>query len=167
MKNKELLSFFYVLERIRPELEGRIFNHAVILNHEKAEPYAAALLKAKEPKSEYKKYIEEKEKIKQQYAVKDDKGKYMLRTEADEMGIERKLYTIPGADDPNSNFNKEIQALNEEYKDVILENEEMLKEWEGELLEQESSFKAETIPFDEFPDNINQYELRGLKQMIE
>lgn len=167
MKNRELLELNNGLQRLRKDLPGRVFNHAVVLNKQKISPLISALNAAKKPSEKMNEYLQKFEELKKEYAKKDEKGNPVIRQGIDPMtGANTFFYDIPDNEDPHSEFVQKRNTLYEEYKEVIDAHTKVLQEWSEELLDKESEFQPTFINLSDVPDDIHTDEMEGIIYII-
>ena len=167
MKNSEVLEFAQCLNGLRSDLTGRLFTHAVVLNQQKIEPFVKALEAARKPSDKMQEYLDQFEKLKIKYAIKDATGQPLVKTQKDPLsGRDLTFYDIPSSEDPHSEFTQERNDLYNIYKKFIDENTKMIEEWVEKLLSKASEFKPTMIDLSDIPDLVNTQEMRNLIHMI-
>lgn len=168
MKNRELLELNNGLMRLRKDLTGRVFNHAIVRNRQKIGPFVEALNAAKKPDEKMDEYLQKFEELKKEYARKDEHGNPIIRKGIDPMtGENTFFYDIPDNENPHSEFIRKRNIIYEEYKETIDGYNKVLQEWSDVLLDEESEFVPTMIRIEDVPEDIHTDEMDGIIYIID
>jgi hypothetical protein len=99
---------------------------------------------------EVKEFIQKREELAKEYAVKDSKGNF--KTMLDENS--RRIYVIPDMDDLNSPYRKRLKELEETFAKDVKDHEEKVRKYNEEFLLDDSEFKPFMIDI----ELLEQYE---------
>ena len=136
-------------------LKGSKFSFTISKNKEVIKPIIDKLNKLIKQSDKFKEFDKKRVDINKKYAKLDEKGNPELLNEQ---------YQI--LDDKKEDFNKEIDALKEEYKDTVKEREDQKKELEV-FLKEEITLDFKTIPLSIIPEDINVDEMDILTPLVE
>lgn len=125
------------------------FLYAVAKNISKLESIQKTLQKVIEEKAEFKKFLEERDQVNKQFAIKDDDGQPKLK-ETFFNGQMQMSYVIDGIDSPESPYSTKVTALKKKYKAEIEERDKQIDRY-NELIKSESEFVPFMISIDEVP----------------
>jgi len=168
MTNREcldMLGALHLMDQVSPALLHVRLAYAVAKNKRKLseiEEDIKALLKQSEG---YSKFIDEKTKLLQKHAERDDKDRPVTKIiNSIEGPIEN--YTLRGGSGPGSPFAKDLEKLKLKHKKEIEEREEQVKKY-NQFLEEKSDFDPHMITEDLLPEKgIPQAAMNGLIFMI-
>jgi len=149
MNRNDLAKITNVLNDVLLKCKKVKLNDLFITNVNKIEPILTSVKKSINISEEYKEYDTKRVDLCKKLALKDENNKPILKDGVFD-GLEN-----------NVEFNKEIEALDLEYKDCIKENEQMWKEY-SELMNEEIEFVFELIDINLIPDDL----IDGKQQLV-
>ena len=150
MKNKDLFKLQNALNNVGRHT-GAKFIYSVAKNLKMLESETQNILKAVAPSKEYQEYDKKRVEICMKHA-EDDNGKPKF-VDGNFIIKDRKK------------FDKEIEQLREEYKDVLKEHDKKVEEYK-EFLEEESDYKPYQVSKDDLPPELTANELAGIFDLI-
>jgi hypothetical protein len=156
MKRKELYDIQDQLQKVK--MSGRTFTFIIADNKKRISDAIGEMEKQKEPSKEFKDHLQEVEKLKKQFSLKDHIGRPAMKPGNYPNGQPGMFYTIPGSEDPESEFRKVLKTHEIENKDSILGQEEKEKNYWDVYLEQdlEKEFEFRKVKYSEVPKEIPQ-----------
>jgi len=161
MLKKEVVALYQGLNRVG-NLSGVKFAYAVSRNLAILKPEIEALEKITEPTDEYKKFDEERVKLVEKFALKDDKGKAKMVSMKENPQLTE--YVV----DPlkQEELNKEFEDLKNEYKEAVEGRENQIKEY-NELLNTESEIQLHKISQSEVPNQITASQMNSIFAIVD
>ncbi len=136
MTNEQVILMYEGLKRVDdPEMEPKV-NYAVSRNIKLLEPIVDAIRSIADPKKEFKDYVKKQQDINVKHAKKDEKGDPKTYIEEIAGGRGRSVYDIPGKNDPNSSYSKEMKKLSDEYKDAIEKRKKQIEDYNSMVKEE-------------------------------
>jgi len=164
MKGTDIYKFLEGLEMCA-EYKGNRFTFAVTENKMILRDKIKAMEKAQEPDLEFKHFQDELEVLYKKHAEKDDKGN--PKTRMLRIGRTRKStqYIIPGMNDPESEYEKELAALKEKHSEAFQAQEVKEKEYQ-EFLEEDIEVTITKIHVDKVPNDLPQFIMEQIRWMV-
>lgn len=157
MKNKDLVTLFMGINNVM-SLNGVVFGYALNKNLAILKPEIEALQKALAGSKEFEEYNQKRIEIVKKYALKDDKGDFILIGQGNE-----KSYDVGANGDV---VESEVAPLKEEYKDAIAGYQKQIDEYNA-LLEKEADIKLYKVKMEDVPKEITGKQLEGIFEIIE
>lgn len=158
MKNYEIVYLANALKKVDAPVMGGWFNYAVSDATKKAEDIAENIMAAIVPDEEYSKYEERMNLLREEHSEKDENGNSIF-TQLDN-GLRQ--YSIPVANDPESDFMKSFHKLKEVYKEAIAQREKQL-----EFLEEENKdFEPLEITYKDLPDGLSRQDMNAVYMIM-
>lgn len=147
MKNLKILWVYNNLNLLR-DLEGVDFHFEISMNKKSMEPVVESLEEARKPKDKWLEFDKKRLEINEKHANKDDKGKAVL------LDLDNGLsqYDIPRS--KQKVFDKEIEDLRKEYKEVIEARTKQIEDYQKKLEEENKTFRPSLFSKDIIPKNI-------------
>ena len=136
-------------------LKGAKFTFTINRNRQAIKPMAKKVNEMVTMSESFKEFDKKRVEINEKYAEKDESGKTTMKDER---------FVIP--EDKKEDFEKEIEALKEEYKDTIKEREEQKNNVEA-YLKEETELELKPIPLSMIPDDINVDEMEIIEPLVE
>lgn len=156
MKKIEIVSLYEALHSLA-KLSGVKFSYGVTKNINILKPEVEALEKAMEGTEKYKAYDLARQEIAKKYSKKDEDGNPVIKEQE-----ERRTYVI----EDRKSFNKEIESLQVEYKEVL--EERKAQEIENEaLMQTETDIELYKIKMSDVPEEISVQQMAAIYQIIE
>lgn len=134
------------------ELKGVKFAYALAKNKALLKTELETLQTAITPSEKYMSYEKARVALCEVHAEKDEKDKPKM---------EGNEYVITD----RKKFDKELEKLQEEHKEVITEREGQVKEF-NELLEKESDYKPFMIEYSDVPEDISSKQMSGIVSIV-
>lgn len=135
---------------LKVERKGRDFSYAVNRNLRLINEEIKDLEKMREHTPEMKEYLRKVEELNKECAIKDDEGEFIYR-DGIIQGQRAKMYRIPGKNDPNSYYSKQLKKYKSQFAKTIKEQEEREQQWK-EMLEKPCSYEPYMVEFRDVPD---------------
>src|SRR3990172_11532034 len=137
MKKGELYDFYSAAPELSKSLSGRKWIYQFNKNLRHIERLIKKWDKEeREPSFEYKKFIDAIEEVKRKHALKDDKGKFVIKEGTDPNGNPAKFYDIPGIEEPESEVRKQIDSIRKKNKKLTEVQRERERVFYEEFLEE-------------------------------
>lgn len=158
MKIKNNREYFLTLYRkldYLGALKGAKFTFTITRNKQAIKPMVKKVNELATMSDSYKEFDLKRVEINNKYAEKDEAGKAKMQDER---------FVIP--EDKKEDFEKEIEALKEEYKEAIKEREEQKNNVEA-YLKEETELELKPIPLSMIPDDINVDEMEIIEPLVE
>lgn len=158
MKIKNNREYFLTLYRkldYLGALKGAKFTFTITRNKQAIKPMVKKVNELATMSDSYKEFDLKRVEINNKYAEKDESGKAKMQDER---------FVIP--EDKKEDFEKEIEALKEEYKEAIKEREEQKNNVEA-YLKEETELELKPIPLSMIPDDINVDEMEIIEPLVE
>jgi len=114
---------------------------------------------------DYSKYRKEEQGLSKKFCRKDEEGKNIIIPTV-EGRVKGERYDIEGQGDPDSEYSRAFEKLENKYKKEIKERKEQLEKF-NDFLEEESDFEPYLIPFNLVPDDLPQSAMDGVLFIIE
>lgn len=116
---------------------------------------------AEKPDPKYLEFAKKADELKFKHAKKDDNGKPITTQIPRENQKPIVQVHIDGVNDPKSPFNKDLDALKKEYKDVTEQRVKAEKEY-NDLLNDYYTFEFHPLNIDWFPEDVDQFAMDTL-----
>lgn len=158
MKIKNNREYFLTLYRkldYLGALKGAKFAFTISRNKQMIKPMVNKVNELAKMSELFKEFDKKRVEINEKYATKDENGKSIMKDER---------FEIP--EDKKEDFEKEIEALKEEYKEAIKEREEQKNNVEA-YLKEETELELKPIPLSMIPDDINVDEMEIIEPLVE
>ena len=136
-------------------LKGAKFTFTITRNKQAIKPMVKKVNELATMSGSYKEFDVKRVEINNKYAEKDESGKAKMQDER---------FVI--LEDKKEDFEKEIEALKEEYKETIKEREEQKNQVEA-YLKEETELELKPIPLSMIPDDINVDEMEIIEPLVE
>lgn len=140
MKRKDLYTF-------RSGLKSANFQHprctyAVNKNKRLVQQAIEDMEKTIKPDEEMEKFFKEREELARKHATKNEAGEPKLtRMSSLDPDDIKMTYVIPGIDDKESKYRKELDKIEKKYKESIEKHDEKIKKYNEEFINDESDFE--------------------------
>lgn len=121
--------------------------------------------KWKEPKGDYKKFIDEINELRKKHAKKDRRGQPVMIPRVIR-GKTQFFYDIPDQDNEDGPFLKDVIKVEKKYDAAINEQAEKVKEFNEKFLEEEIEIDVWMVKFNEIPEKITQEEMDVVLRFI-
>ncbi len=144
MKNKELQELLRGID-LAGSLKGIKFAYAMAKNRNLIKQELTTLQEIVKPNEKYSEYENKRIKLCEEYADKDEKGKPKMEI----LNEATKEYVISD----RKGFDKALEDLRKEYKEVLDERDAQIKEV-NELLEKESDLVPFMVEYEDLPQDI-------------
>jgi hypothetical protein len=156
MTNKETFILSRQLENIGDLVGSRNFAYAIIKNKGILKSYVEKALEKIKPSKELQKFDEERNKLAQFHAKKDENGKFMTKSTngQNEYDIE-----------DQKSFDKDFKALEKTYKKAINAQEKKKKDFD-KWYDAESTVKLHLIDENDVPEEISVTHLEIITPLI-
>lgn len=141
MRNKDVYTFLEGM--IESDFKHPRITYAINKNKRSAKNEIEDMEKGITPDKKYTAFTQEREEVNKKFCKKDDKGKPVFRKVPIGGGKVETQYDIEQANDPNSDYSKEIKALSEKHQDTINKHTEKIIKYNTEFLNDESEY----VPF--------------------
>ena len=161
MKIQDLLLFNQALNSVL-HLSGAKFAYAVSRNLAILKPEMESLEKASTPSEAYLKFDEERIKLVEKYAEKDEKGK----PKQVPMAINPRQTEYVIEQDKQNELDTEFGKLKEEHKEAIEARETQVKEYNELLKTDAPKLEFHKITIADVPNNINGSQLHGIREFM-
>ena len=142
------------IEKKEKFLPSGKFLYGVSKNKRMLEEIQKDLFKIVEKAEDYEKFLSERDGINKNYALKDENGQYIITTTI-VGGATQPSYSIPGINDVESSYNKEIENLKEKYAFAIEEMDEKIHAYNKQL-DLESEFNPFLISANDVPEGLSE-----------
>ena len=167
MKNKNLYELKEVIKRINGKGNNN-FKLALLLNEKLIDERIESLEKLHEQSDEFKQFEQKRREIITDHAEVDENGQVVIFSQPEGKG-EKNMngYGYPNIVKDKKEYEKKMLALQEEYKDIIVteqENQSNFNETLNSEVEPEIEFNS--VPFDTVPE-IEYEEMKVLMHFIE
>jgi hypothetical protein len=163
-KNDAVELLYGLMEVDAPHMGGH-FNYKVSKNIELLKRVEKNLDKEKYPSDAFIKASQERRALNEKYAEKDENGepKKYVHKRPDNTGVEK--YVIPGIDDPNSEYNKEMSAFNEKNKEVFEQREAQVEKF-NKSLDDEIEVDLQILKVEPIPNGLSRNAMNALSKII-
>jgi hypothetical protein len=162
MKNSEVITLWNVLNRYQeqPQLPPK-FAYAISRNKDKVASIIDALTKAQQILPQYMEYDTKRREVCEKYALREEDGSFKLQDLNGQKG-----YLLDH--DKTEEYTKEFEALNEEYKDALEEQQVKLLEYDSLLKEEVPNLESELykVSLDVFPSMIPPVDMESFKYIV-
>lgn len=166
MKKKELYEIEKSLQTVK--LIGKTVAFVIADNKKRISEQISTWEKEQTEQSpELKKHLDDVEKLKREFAEKDHIGRPKMKPGNYPDGSRGMFYTIPGSENPDSDFRKELAKLETKNAKAILEHDEKERKFNEEFLEEECDFKLRTIKYSELPKEITQDQMDAIMIILD
>lgn len=167
MKRKEIYEVDKRLSSVKQS--GKTFTLVIADNKRKIAAIISDMEKQIEPTIAFKKYLKDVEELKRRFAEKDHIGRPKMKPGNYPDGNRGMFYTIPGSEDPESEFRKKLAELEIANKDAIIEHDERERRYWDEFLEEEMTEEIifRRIRYSEIPKDITQPEMDAIMDFID
>jgi len=159
----------YVLKRGHDicKLKGKKFTYVISKNKRSLDQEVEDMEKFKLPSEEFKNFQKDLEDIRLKHAKKDSNNKPIIINRPGPMGRPQQAYDIDGPEDVNSPFRKDVAKCEKKYKEAIDKQEDIMKKFQEEFLQEEVEIELLQVDYDEdVPDDITQDEMDGIFDVI-
>jgi formate dehydrogenase maturation protein FdhE len=154
MLKSELISLYQALNKLG-NLKGVKFAYGVSKNISIIKPEIELLEKSATMTDEYKEFEEERIKMVEKFAKKDDKGKPIMVND---------VYDIEK--DNQKELNKAFEVLKSEHKKAFEAREKQVQEY-NELLKTDSTIKLFKISLGDIPNEITVAQMHSISEIVE
>ena len=157
LTNKEIIELNYAIKQVGSEEKNhRMFTYAITLTEENIKPNVKAIQKAGKVSTDYKTYLEQRKKIIDDHAERDEADNIIYNNIDD---------TVKIKDEFGSDVESKIKELSDKYSKAIEERIEQNKEFDS-LLIREVEVDVEIVELEYLPEHINKIMLKSLMPMI-
>jgi hypothetical protein len=156
MKNNEIITLANQLPTLG-NLTGAKFAYAIAKNQDIATREAKHLSEGLKSTPEYQEYEKKRIELCEELSKKDESGKAMMIPIGN--GVSRYVFEDEKA------FNKELEKLGKEYKEVLDARKKQEEDY-NKLLEEESTVEFFKMDQDIIPDNITVQQMNIIKNLI-
>ncbi|RXQ96057.1 hypothetical protein EO244_04235 [Ancylomarina salipaludis] len=167
MKNKNLYELKEVISRVNNKGNNK-FKLALLLNEKMIEERIATIDKLREQSDEFKVFEQKRNELITAHAELDENGQIIVYTQAEGRGEKSSNgYGYPNIVKEKKKYEKQLIAMQEEYKEVIeaeIKKEADFVETLNQSVDPEIEFSS--IPFDSVPE-IEYEEMKVLMPFIE
>lgn len=165
MKRKKLYDIEKSLQTVK--LIGKTTAFVIADNKKRISEAIQEMEKQIEHSPELKEHIKKVEDLMREYSEKDHIGRPKMKPGNYPGGERGMFYTIPGSEDPDSEFRKKLADLEVKNKKSILEHEEKERIYQEEYLEMETDFQLRTIKYSELPKDITQDQMDAIMILLD
>lgn len=146
MKKRDLYSFMRGLKMAK--FEHPRCTYAVNKNKRQIEEVIKDMEKAVEPSEEMTAFTKEREELAKKHCVNDEKGNPKLKRIPDpnSPGDFQTIYDIPGQNDENSKYRKDLAKVEKKHEKAVKEHEEKVRKYNEEFLDDATEYEPFMLP---------------------